>query len=148
MVLVLRSIQAETLRFSIGLHALLLGALLLIAPHQFDPPTGIGLHPRALVQGVSLVLGGLVLLTAGLSRLPRAVMIAGHLGVAVPIVMTAVGLVAAGVWHGAAINLVVAGWTLFAAAVPVSDTDARLPSLSAFALMMGTAHVVFGSVVL
>src|SRR3954466_459626 len=106
MVLVLRSIQAETLRFSIGLLALLLGALLLIAPHQYDPTTGIGLHPRSTVQGASLAPGGLVLFIAGLSRMPRALLIAGHIGVAVPLGMTAFGLTMAGVWHGAAMNFV------------------------------------------
>jgi PAS domain S-box-containing protein len=145
---VLRSIQAETLRLAVGLFAILLGALILIAPHQFDRSVNLGHLSASAMQGASLLIGGVLLIIAGLTLAPRVVLLTGHLAVALPLIGLAVNRIGADAWHDAAMYVVLAAWTVGTMVIPPLSGSAVRRRLGAFALMLGSAWIAYGLVIL
>jgi hypothetical protein len=137
--------HGDALRFAVGLFCLLLGALVLVAPHKLAGQNFVVVRPMAPVLGVLLISGGMMLVGTNLLSVSRALFVAAHLIAAVPIGIFGVAYLAAANWHAAVLALGAAVWTVVAATVPphAGPIDRRSPYL--LSVMLGTISLAFGA---
>src|SRR6185436_16851435 len=86
-----RAIRVDALRQAVGLFNLLLGALLIVAPHRFDAPMYNGIEPYASGLGVGLIVGGMGLIGANVLSLSRPLVVAAHVVAAMPLLLLSLG---------------------------------------------------------
>jgi len=81
---VLSRLHGDTLRLAVGLFCLLLGALMLAAPHQFGDRTYNIINVTIPALGKILVVGGMVLGAVMVLGFSRRTYVAAHAVAAVP----------------------------------------------------------------
>lgn len=140
-----RRTHGDSLRQAVGLFCLLLGALLLVAPHQFYGPGYAAIRSALPALGVGTICGGLLLIGTTLLGMARPILIAAHVVAAIPLVAIGLGYLSASLWHSALIYLVTACWTLIVAALPPDSVRRLGRPVNALALMLGTVALLFGS---
>ena len=79
-----RGFHSEALRVALGLFCLLLGALMLVAPHKFEGATYNAVRFTMPVIGVALITGGMMLAGTMVLGLGRIVFFAAHALAAAP----------------------------------------------------------------
>jgi PAS domain S-box-containing protein len=139
-----RGTHGDALRVAVGLFCLLLGALILVAPHKLDTQGLEAVRSFAPVLGVLLITGGMMLIGTCLLGVPKLLFVAAHLLAAVPLAIFGISDLSVNNWHGALLAVATAAWTLMAAAFPndAGVEDAR--SLNLLALMLATIATIFG----
>jgi hypothetical protein len=141
-------LQLSTLESSIGLISALTGAILLVAPNQFD-------HRVLPVLGPVLPLWGLVLLLAGVALISLRPMLAQprittavHIVTGTALVALAIELARASAWTGASMFLALGAGTLGTSFVRTSRSaprranDPLAVTLAGGALMAGAALTI------
>src|SRR6187401_2098294 len=96
-----RGTHGDALRVAVGLFCLLLGALIIVAPHKVDPLGLETIRSFAPVLGVLLITGGMMLVGTCLRGPPKLLFVAAHLLVAVPLAIFGISELCATNWHGA-----------------------------------------------
>jgi PAS domain S-box-containing protein len=143
-----RGFHSEALRVAVGLLCLLLGALMLVAPHKFEGATYNAVRLTMPVIGVALITGGMMLVGTMVLGVGRLVFIAAHLLAAAPLVVLVVGLASSGAWQVAILLLVPAAWIVRTAARPPDRSGASLSDGQSLALMLGVQAVSSGAAAL
>src|SRR4051812_23523731 len=103
-----RRTHGDSLRQAVGLFCLLLGALILVAPHQFYGPGYEAIRGTLPALGVATICGGLLLIGTTVLGMSRPLYIAAHIVAAVPLTTIGLSYLAASIWHSALIYLVTA----------------------------------------
>ncbi|HZO24504.1 MAG TPA: cache domain-containing protein [Chloroflexota bacterium] len=142
--LIARTFQVDALRVAVGLFCLLLGALMLVAPHKLTGLTYQVIRPLAPALGVTLICGGMLLVGITLLRVSRQVFVASHVIAAGPILAGGIGYAVPGLWHSAALSLTMACWTLVASAIPPIPVQCGRQPINALALMLGMSATAVG----
>jgi PAS domain S-box-containing protein len=143
-----RGFHSEALRVAVGLFCLLLGALMLVAPHKVEGTADNVVRLTMPVIGVTLITGGMMLAGTSVLGVGRVVFFAAHLVAAAPLVVLVVGLATAGSWQVAVLLLVPAAWTIVTAVQPPDRTDAGGRDRQSLALMLGVQAVTWGGATL
>ena len=139
-----RRTHGDSLRQAVGLFCLLLGALIMVAPHQFYGPGYEAIRGALPALGVGTICGGLLLIGTTVLGMARPIFIAAHVVAAVPLASIGLSYVAASTWHSALIYLVTAIWTLIVAPLPPDTVKREGRPVNALTLMLGTVAVLFG----
>jgi HAMP domain-containing protein len=140
-----RQIHGDALRVAVGVFCLLLGALVLVAPHKLADPSFDLIRPMAPVLGVMLISGGMMLVGTSLLGVARPLFVTAHIAAATPLVTFGIGYLAASNWHGALLLLATAAWTLVAAALPPRSAAEGQRSINLLALSLGSIALGFGA---
>jgi PAS domain S-box-containing protein len=98
-----RELRATILQWSTGLLCALLGAQMLIVPHQLSSQAYDIVRPQILVWGAATLLAGMTMLVVAATGRSRWLVLAAHAGVAIVLLLLAGVFAAAGGWIGAAI---------------------------------------------
>src|SRR5688500_11191571 len=93
-------IRLVSLQWAIGAYCFLIGALMFVAPHQFDAPTFDALRQLLRLWGVLFLLTGTGLVVASTLVVSRVVPILAHLTGGVALLALAYGFAATGSWTG------------------------------------------------
>jgi signal transduction histidine kinase len=94
-------LDAGALRWTSGAYLALLGALMLVAPHQFDGPAFAGLRAQLPWWGVVYFLAGAALVGIGALGPDRRAAALGHAVAGAALLLLASGVAAVGAWLGA-----------------------------------------------
>jgi signal transduction histidine kinase len=151
----LRTLNAESLRWTMGLYCAFVGAFILVAPHRFTSPAYQGLAPYRAPWGTAALVAGMALLATAVVRSRRAVAPVVHTVTGLTLLALAASFAGRGLWTGAVaygvLGLGTAGAgflrpqrTALPIAEPIAEPVAERPDL--FALLMATIGVVNGSV--
>ncbi|MCC7366804.1 MAG: response regulator [Chloroflexi bacterium] len=139
-----RQAQGDSLRQAIGLFSVLLGALLLVAPHQFSAAAFGLLRPYHPLLGAWVIGSGLLLMASTFLRTPRSTFVATHLLAAAPLLAFGAAFVASGNWHGAVMCIVTGLTTALLAKLPTDEFPGSDRPITALALMLGAVAIVLG----
>ncbi|MCC7106644.1 MAG: PAS domain-containing protein [Chloroflexi bacterium] len=140
--------RAGTLRWVLGAYCVLLGALLLVVPHQLGSQLDVALVIGRSWYGLGLLLAGLGLHYVGIAAPGRALTVAAHFVAGALLLQLAVSLGAGGVQAGAAVFAVFALGLLLAGWLPPSRGTGAPVRGDLFVLLMGVAVAVDGLVLL
>jgi PAS domain S-box-containing protein len=145
----MRGMRIGPLQWAVGALCAVVGALMLIVPHQFEAPEYAALRPRLAWWGVAYLLSGTVLLTVAALTPKRAVVVASHLCAAGGVLILARGFALQGSWTQVSLFTVLGLGTAFGVLRPYSR-ERRLWSGRGdlFAIAMGLAATTNGFIVL
>src|SRR4051812_22224937 len=96
----MRGMRGDTLRVAVGLFCLLLGALVLVAPHKLAGGALDAVQTTAPLMGVLLISGGMLLVGTGLLGVSRPLFLAAHVVAAAPLVMFGIRQLQTGLING------------------------------------------------
>jgi PAS domain S-box-containing protein len=136
-------VRTTTLTWATGLFCALLGALMLVAPHQFVSSAYPALRANTVAWGAAFLASGVGLLAAGALAPPRPWSVAAHAAAGAVLLVLAQGFGAAGGIAGA---LVYGPLGLATAAAPLlrRDVAARAHAPSLLAVVLGASAVLLG----
>jgi PAS domain S-box-containing protein len=146
----------STLQWAVGTFSSVIGAQMLIVPHQFSAQTYDALRPNLGLLGTVALLVGLALLLVGALRPASWLAVAAHLGASLTLLFLAIGLAQTGGWFGATIYAVLAVGMMVAAGVTrvtrastrhAGEAIAPTPELlkaDLFAILIGVALALNG----
>src|SRR5437867_4063276 len=103
-----------TLQWATGVYCALLGALILVAPHQFRTPDYAGSQLRLPWWGGAILLAGIGLLSVPVLKPAQALRAAAHVVAGTVLLTLAAAFAAAGGWTAAAGNAVLGGGLILA----------------------------------
>jgi signal transduction histidine kinase len=103
------ALSGTSLRWALGLFCSFIGALLLVAPHQFAAPIYQPLRSFGVVWAVAALAAGGGLLSAAALRTRRIVRLLSHGLASLVLLALAASLAAAGAWAGLIVYAVLAG---------------------------------------
>lgn len=138
-------LRIRTTQLAIGLFCAVMGALMFVAPHQFNNPSFAALRPQMPWWGMAFLVAGSSLIGVMAFPVTRLASITSHLATGSMLILLAAGLAATGAWGGTT-NYVVLG--LGAASAPF--LAARQEQQSApwegdlFGFILGLAGLVTG----
>ncbi|MEA2692260.1 MAG: hypothetical protein QOJ16_1647 [Acidobacteriota bacterium] len=96
----LDGLSVDTLEWSLGLFCALVGALMLVAPHQFGDPSYAFIAPYLAGCGLIGLAGGIALLSVPVTRPGPAVTAVVHGVVGLALLGLGIGFARAGAWNG------------------------------------------------
>ncbi|MBA2447697.1 MAG: response regulator [Chloroflexi bacterium] len=145
----MRDFRIDTLRWAVGVFCAVIGALMLVAPHQFAAPSYAPLRPYLPWWGAAFLLAGAALVDVAAVARPRPQAIAAHLLGGAIILALAYGFAVTGVWTGTS-NYTVLGLGTVLAALLTGVPQHSRPQYSRdlFALLMGVGGALTGLVML
>lgn len=114
-------LEADGLRWLIGVPTAVVGALMLVIPDRFTAPSYSLLFPELLLWGIALLLSGQFLLAVGVIQPKRPFLVAGHLSAGLLWLVLAISSLAAGDLLG------VASWAVLGLTTVVAPFVARQP---------------------
>ncbi|HOR01286.1 MAG TPA: hypothetical protein PLJ35_20925, partial [Anaerolineae bacterium] len=95
-------LSIASLRWAVGILTGVIGAMMLIVPHQFNSPSYAALQPQLTVWGALYLLAGVGLLLLAVTTPPWWLQVAIHLTVGGELLALAYGFAVVGVWSGTA----------------------------------------------
>ena len=134
------------LQWAAGGFCGVVGALVFVTPHQFVGPSYALLRPYLSWWGLLCLLGGGALVTAALLAPRRLYLLAAHLFAALPIVVLGISAAAAGGWTGLTVYSTLGLGILLAPFVRATEDQA--PTGGLFSVVIGTAAIVNGAIML
>jgi signal transduction histidine kinase len=147
---ILASLSVDTLRWSLGLFCAVIGAFMLVAPHQFESAPSTLLSPYLAGWGLIGLTAGIALLSVPVTRpAPAATaVIQGIVGMA--LLGLAFGFARAGAWTGGLFFLVLGAGAPFARERPARRRvrDLGPPGGDFLALLLGIAETLAGIAIL
>ncbi len=142
-------ITITSLRWAVGILTALIGAMMLIVPHQFSSPTYAALQPQLGLWGGVFLLTGVGLLLLAVARPPRWVQLAIHLAVGAELLALAYGFAIVGVWTGTT------NWTVIGLGTAVApflarqtDEEPAAAGSDLFVVLIGLAAALTGLTIL
>ena len=141
-------LDRRRLRWFSGSHLGLLGALMLIAPHQFDGPSFAVVRPNLHWWGVVFLLAGTALVMAAAVGPPRWLVAAAHGVVGASFLLLASGVLAVGAWLGATGYAVFGLGNVLVATPHHGPAERRAPRGDLASLLVATASLLSGLIVL
>src|SRR5215218_4249793 len=111
----MRGVRGDTLRVAVGLFCLLLGALVLVAPHKLAGVAFDAAQSTAPLLGVLLISGGMMLVGTSLLGVSHLLFVAAHIVAAAPLVILGSRQLLTDNVDGALLAFATAGWSLVAA---------------------------------
>ncbi len=136
------------LRWAIGGFCVVVGALMLIVPHQFSSPVFWIIRPHLPWAGGVYLLAGMVLLTVTALRSRPPWQLAGHIGVAVVLLLHAALLFGGGAWGGWPVYLALGLGALATALLPAAPPGQPEEAGDLLALLVGLCSGCNGLVML
>src|SRR3982751_5574306 len=94
------SMRIVSLHWAVGTYCLLVGALMFVAPHQFDAPTYDAVRPLLRAWGALFLLSGAGLVVAATLVVSRSVSILAHVSASIALLALAYGFAITGSWTG------------------------------------------------
>jgi signal transduction histidine kinase len=135
-------VRIATLKWAGGIFCVILGAMMLALPDQFEVRAFAALAPHAPWSGAAFLLGGGGLLIAGTFALPRWLAVAPHFIAGCELLLLAHGYARAGVWT-ATTNIALLGVGIVLAPalarLPAARPDSHDRDLLALLLGLGAA---------
>ncbi|MBI4494084.1 MAG: GAF domain-containing protein [Chloroflexi bacterium] len=125
-----------------------IGALMLVAPHQFEAPHYAAFQPYLPWWGAAFLLAGVGLLCVSVLAPQRTLEVTAHLFAGAVQGVLAYGFLATGTWTGASTHLVLGLGTALAPFLPRSRLDRPGAGGDLFALLMGAGTALSGLVIL
>ncbi|HEU4326796.1 MAG TPA: ATP-binding protein [Roseiflexaceae bacterium] len=144
----LPALHPAFLRWAIGGFCVIVGALMLIVPHQFSSPAHRIIRPHLPWAGSIYLFAGMVLLTVTALRSRRPWQLAGHVSAAVVLLFHAALLFGGGAGSGLPIYLVLGLGTLATALLPVAPPGRTEEAGDLLALLIGLCSGCNGLVML
>jgi len=140
-------VSVGTLQWTVGAFCAMLGALMLVAPHQFGTAHYTALQPHLPLWGTAFLLAGVGLPASAVLSPPRAVRIVVHLFAGAALLMVARGFIATGGWTWLVNYALLGVGTIVAPFVrEPRDTAEASAGRDLFALVMGLSAVLNGLV--
>jgi len=96
----LRPFSLGSLHWAIGTFCLLIGALMLVAPHHFDAQTYAAIRPGLRIWGATFLAAGGGVVVSAVLPLHSFVAVGAHLAAATALLALAYGLTMVGSWTG------------------------------------------------
>ncbi|HOG46913.1 MAG TPA: ATP-binding protein [Anaerolineae bacterium] len=138
-------LSIASLRWAVGILTGVIGAMMLIVPHQFNSPSYAALQPQLTVWGALYLLAGVGLLLLAVTTPPWWLQVAIHLTVGGELLALAYGFAVVGVWSGTA------NWIAFGLGTVLAPFLARSPGeepaeagLDLFVVLLGIAAALVG----
>ena len=141
-------LNPAALRWTISCFCAIVGALMLIVPHQFSSPAFAQIRPYLPWVGGIYLAAGLVLLLATALRVRRTLLLLSHIGVGAVLLLYGIMLLAAGTWIAGPSYLTLGLGVLAAGLLPQDQPDRPNASGDAFALLIGLCAIGNGLVML
>ena len=144
----MRDLRIDMLRWAIGAFCATVGALMLVAPHQFGSPAYATLRLHLPAWGAAFLLGGTGLLLVAALDLGRLLAVVAHVFVGAALLLLAIGFVATGLWNAVAFYGVVGAGTALAALVPRPSSRPSEHARDLIAVLLGVGATVHGVITL
>ena len=144
----LRDIRVGTLEWAAGAFCALIGALMLIAPHQFEGPAFAALRPHLPWWGTVFLLAGAALLAVAALAPRRAIAAVVDVFGGTALLLLAQGFIVSGAWTGVATYTVLGLGLIAAALAPRNRPDPATAEVDLFVVVLGLSAVVSGSIIL
>ncbi len=129
----MRYTKVTSVQMSLAGYLLVMGALILVAPHQFDHPEYIVMHWALDAWGVGFLMLGAVTLSLALFHAPRWLQAIFHIFAGLVLFTLAAGFARTGFWHWATNYALLGCLSLGLAAIPPA-ARARQPEPAARSL--------------
>jgi PAS domain S-box-containing protein len=141
-------LRITTLQWGVGVFCAAMGALILVAPHQFTPAVFAPLQRAFSPWGVGFVLAGAGLLTLATLAPTLRFVLPVHLWAAAMLSVLAVGFAGAGAWDATSSFLVLALGTAAAPLLAAMSPERRWLHGDVLSLVIGLASVLSGALLL
>jgi signal transduction histidine kinase len=146
----LGGLAVDTLQWSLGLFCALVGAFMLVAPHQFGDPSYAIIAPYLAACGLIGLAAGIALLSVPVTRPGPVVRAVVHGAVGLALLGLGIGFARAGAWNGFLFYTVLGVGTALAGrpAARRSDAGGTPPGGDLLALLLGIAASLAGVTIL
>src|SRR5688500_4779898 len=114
----MRDIRIGTLQWAVGSFCSAIGALALVAPHQFAGPTFAFLQADIGSWGAVLFTAGVALVACAALSAPRSLVTVAHLFAGAVLLFLAGGFAATGGWSGTVVYSVLGAGTVVGGFLP------------------------------
>jgi PAS domain S-box-containing protein len=138
-------LRISTLQWAVGVYNILLGALMLVVPHQFSGPLWGALKDELPTIGYLFLLTGAALVNIPASGVSRSWSIPVHFAAAAVLLTLVCNNVLLGFWGGADLYAVLALGTILAPFATGMERQRRRYSSDFFALVFGTVCASYGA---
>lgn len=142
------TIQVQTLEWMVGGFCAIIGALMLIAPHQFAIPAFSALQPYLGWWGGSFLFIGAMLLIVTALALPGSVRWIARLGASATLLMLARGFWLIHGWTGVVVYGVLGLGLILSVFLPSRPHRPRATGYDLFALLIGLSSALNGLIIL
>jgi signal transduction histidine kinase len=139
----MRNIRHEFLEWAVGIFCVLVGAMMLIVPHQFNTPSYSMLRPALDVWGVLFVMAGGLLLFTAVFKPHFGIVVFTHIAAGGLLLLLALGFAQVSALSGITHYTVLGLGTLFAPFLAKYPSEAHR-SDDAFGIVMAVAAAVTG----
>lgn len=145
----LRRLRLTTMRWAVGGFCTIIGALMLIVPHQFIAPTLAFVRPILPWSGIAVLMAGAGLLLAAMLRLRRSLLALAHGACGALLLLFAIPLLRAGSLAGGPIYLSLGLGTILSGLLALDERQQPADeSGDFFALVMGVCASSVGGIML
>ncbi|MBI4491858.1 MAG: PAS domain-containing protein, partial [Chloroflexi bacterium] len=148
-------LRIGTLQWAIGVYCMLMGALMLLAPHQFDAPAYAVLRSHLPWWGTTFLLAGIALVSVnalaprGMGDPPsRPYVVAAHILAGTALLLLASGFAITYAWSGTALFATLGLATGLAPLLARAEERHPVSEGDLFALVMGAGSVLTGLIIL
>jgi PAS domain S-box-containing protein len=144
----MHNLRIGSLQWVVGAYCSILGAILLVAPHEFDVPLVTLFQTHTAIFGIGLLIAGAALFSVAILVPSRPATMAAHL--CAGILLSIMGLVdgVAGSWLGAIDNLVLGLGTVFAGIIYLTEPAASPARYNLVTLLLGILSTLTGLLLL
>src|SRR5262249_2134337 len=140
----LDGLAVDTLQWSLGLFCAVLGALMLVAPHQLNGPGYAAIASHLTVWGLIGLAAGIGLLSVPVTRPGPAVTAAVHGAVGAALLGLAVGFAHTQAWNGVIFYVVLGTGTALAGYLPGARRSEPGQAGDLLSLLFGVATTLAG----
>jgi signal transduction histidine kinase len=137
-------LRIHTFQWSVGIFCALIGALMLVTPHQFASASYASFAPQLPGWGSMFIIAGAVLICATVLAPSRTIIVLAHCGAGVALLLLALGFLRAGGWTGGIVYGLLASGTVAAPFVSANSLARR----DLLALVLALSAVLNGCVIL
>jgi len=143
----MRRLRIEVLQWAVGAFCAFVGAVMLVAPHQFSSPAYAALQPHLTLWGALYLLSGLALVMIAIFKPRRVATSLGHVAVGALLLWVAYGFAVAQAWTGVTYFLALGIGTFLALFSLLRPTDTALDG-DLLTLVLAGGAVVTGLLML